>query len=55
MFLAASSIDTSIVSEVVTTIKSFMVMFGEYPLNIFIIMGIGGASFGLIKKARRAL
>lgn len=54
-FLSASSnINTGLVTEVVNFVKQLMGLFGEFPLNIFLIGSLAAVGFGLFRKAKKA-
>lgn len=52
-FLSSSAPDLSILTTIISSAKSLLGLFGEFPLNVFVGCGIGTAIFGVIKKARR--
>ncbi|WP_455615285.1 hypothetical protein [Eisenbergiella sp.] len=54
MAAAEGTIDTGLVTEVVTVTKSVMGLFTEYPMNIFIIGSIVILALGIFVKARKA-
>lgn len=53
-FLAASTIDSSLVTEVIGFVKSFMGLFNEFPLNVLLIGGLAGMAFGIFRKGKKA-
>ncbi|MDE6913369.1 MAG: hypothetical protein K2P35_06705 [Lachnospiraceae bacterium] len=54
--LASSSpaIDSGSVTEVINLAKQCMGLFGEFPLNIFLIGGLCTLGFAIFKKAKSA-
>lgn len=48
------SIDTALVSEVMAVVKSVMSLFGEYPLNVLLIISIACAAIAIFRRARHA-
>lgn len=54
-FLAGgTTLDTSIVTEVITVAKTVMGLFTEFPINIFLYAGIAGIGFKIFKKGKGA-
>lgn len=51
---ATTVINTSIVTEVVELVKSVMVLFSEFPLNVLLIASLCFVAFGLFGRAKRA-
>lgn len=56
MLAAAGSvaIDTGLVGEVVSLVKSVMGLFAEFPLNVLLIASLCFVAFGLFARAKRA-
>ncbi len=48
------TINSSLITEIVNTVKSLAGLFTVFPLNVFILMSIGGAGFGLLRKGKKA-
>lgn len=54
LFAEGAAIDTSMVSEVVSLVKSVMGLFAEFPLNVLLIASLCFVAFGLFARAKRA-
>lgn len=54
MPVLTAAIDSSLVTEVISLVKSCMGLFTDFPLNVFIIGSLAGLGFGLFKKAKKA-
>ena len=54
MAAADASINTGLVTELISVVKSCMGLFTEFPMNVFIIGSIVGLAFGIFRKARKA-
>ena len=52
--LLSSTIDTSIVTELINLCKSCMGLFAEFPLNVLLIAGLVGVGFTIFSQARSA-
>ena len=54
--LASSTpvIDTSIVNELMTLVKSVMGLFSEFPLNVLLIASLCFVGFAIFGRAKRA-
>lgn len=52
VFLSTTSIDTSILSELVALTKTVMGLFTEFPINIFLYAGLVGIGFKIFKRAK---
>lgn len=47
-------IDTGIVNELISLVKSVMGLFSEFPLNVLLIAGLCFVAFGLFGRAKSA-
>lgn len=47
--------DTGLVTTILSVCKSVMSLFGEYPLNILLAIGIACACFGVFGVAKRSV
>lgn len=47
-------IDTAVVAELVSLVKTVMGLFSEFPLNVLLIAGLCFVAFGLFGRARSA-
>lgn len=52
--IADAVLDTSLVNELISLVKSVMGLFKEFPLNILLIGSLAFVAFGLFSKAKRA-
>lgn len=52
--VAEAVINTSIVTELVNLVKSVMVLFSEFPLNVLLIASLCFVAFGLFSRAKSA-
>ena len=52
--IATAKIDSSLVEELLTLVKTMMGLFTEFPLNILLIASLAGVGFGIFGIARRA-
>ena len=52
---AASSIDTSLVTELINLVKTTMALFSEFPLNVYLIGGLTFLGFGIFRSAKHAV
>lgn len=50
----SAAIDTAIVTELVALVKSVMVLFSEFPLNVLLIASLCFVAFGLFGRAKSA-
>ncbi|MDF2700566.1 MAG: hypothetical protein K0Q49_2125 [Haloplasmataceae bacterium] len=46
------TLDTSIVTTLVGVAKSCLGLVTEFPLNIFLVTGLVGVAFGIIRKVK---
>lgn len=53
--VGALTFDTSLVTTILSVCKSVMSLFGEYPLNILLAIGIACACFGVFGVAKRSV
>jgi len=51
---AAPGLDTNLLTQFLSLVKSVMGLFGEYPLNIYLLSGLCAIAFGVFAIARRA-
>lgn len=49
-----ATIDTQLVSELVSLVKTVMGLFQEYPLNLLLIASLCFVAFGLFSRAKGA-
>lgn len=47
-------IDTSIVTELMTLVKTVMGLFSEFPLNVLLIASLCFVGFAILGRAKRA-
>lgn len=52
--VADAVIDTAIVSELVSLVKTVLGLFGEFPLNVILIGSLFGVAIGIFRSAKRA-
>ena len=50
----ASGIDTGLLTQIIALVKSVMSLFGEYPLNVILLMSLAGGAFALFRRAKKA-
>lgn len=50
----STAIDTGLVGELVSLVKSVMGLFAEFPLNVLLIASLCFVAFGLFARAKRA-
>lgn len=55
MLTAETAIDTGIVTELVTLVKTVMGLFSEFPLNVLLVAGLCFVAFGLFSRAKGAV
>lgn len=53
--VGALTFDTGLVTTILFVCKSVMSLFGEYPLNILLAIGIACACFGVFGVAKRSV
>lgn len=51
----ALTFDTGLVTTILSVCKSVMGLFGDYPLNILLAIGIACACFGVFGVAKRSV
>lgn len=49
-----TSIDSSMITELINLCKQCMGLFTEFPLNVFLVGGLVGIGFGIFRKAKGA-
>lgn len=49
-----TQIDTALVTELLSLVKSVMSLFSEYPLNILLIASLAFVAFGLFSRGKSA-
>lgn len=52
--LAAGTIDTAVIGELLDLCKQCMGLFTQFPLNIFLVGGLVGIGFGIFTSAKHA-
>ena len=51
---SGTTIDTSVIAELIALCKQCMGLFTEFPLNIFLVGGLVGIGFGIFRAAKAA-
>ena len=54
VIVADAAIDTSLVTELLSLVKSCMGLFSEFPLNVLLISSLAGVAFVIFRKAKGA-
>lgn len=52
---AGAVIDTSLVNEIIALVRSVMGLFSDFPMNVYLIVGLVATGFGIFGIAKRAV